>query len=162
MRRAAFPFLLLAGIIGRPLAGQQPMVPDSGVRVRVSAPGERAAGQLLRLSRDSVFVQAGPGGLPRAWDRGSVVRLEVSRGRRGHFWLGLGAGTVIGLVAGKLAADAFAEDGDPITAGVSGVAIWAGATVAGGVAGALIRTERWLPAAWPEAGGAAAARAPDE
>jgi hypothetical protein len=84
-----------------------------------------------------------------AWPRATVERLEVSRGRKGHFWLGLGAGAVVGLAAGKILADATAESGDQIGAGVVGVGVWLGATAAGGITGALIRTERWAPAAWP-------------
>jgi hypothetical protein len=38
---------------------------------------------------------------------------------------------------------------DEIGAGAVGLGIWLGGTVAGGVTGALIRTERWRPAAWP-------------
>jgi hypothetical protein len=78
-----------------------------------------------------------------------VQRLEVSRGRRGHFWIGLVTGTVVGLAAGKAVADA---TDDKISAGVAGLGVWLGGTVVGGVVGALIHTERWAPAAWPPTG----------
>jgi hypothetical protein len=116
--------------------------------VRIWTERGRETGYLLRLTPDSVWLRSDQAP-PLAWPRGAVQRLEVSRGKKGHFWLGLASGTVVGFVAGKLVADATAESGDNIGAGVAGLGIWLGGTVAGGVTGALIRTERWDPAAWP-------------
>jgi len=40
---------------------------------------------------------------------------------------------------------------DKLGAGAVGVGVWLGGAVAGGIVGALIRTEGWAPAAWPPA-----------
>jgi hypothetical protein len=146
---AVTTLLLSAAVSAQALVAQNVPVADSGARVRIWTEQGRETGYLARLTPDSVWLRSDEATPLLAWPRGTVQRLEVSRGRKGHFWLGLAAGTVAGFIAGKLVADATAESGDNIGAGIAGLGIWLGGTVAGGVTGALIRTERWRPAAWP-------------
>gem|GEM_PF-4547881 len=97
--------LLLSATVLRPLVGQEPAIPESGARVRVWIPTGRIVGQLVQLSADSVILKPNARSAVRRWPREAVHRLEVSRGRRGHFWIGLATGAVVGLAAGKAAAD---------------------------------------------------------
>ena len=140
--------LLSAPVLSPPAVGQEVAIPDSGTRIRVWTEPGRTSGYLVRITPDSIMLRRERTGPALAWPRGAVRRLEVSRGRKGHFWLGLGAGAVVGLVAGAAAADATSGE---FAAGVVGLGVWLGGTVAGGVTGALIRTERWAPARWPPA-----------
>jgi hypothetical protein len=151
--------LLSAAPLSQPIAAQQPAIPDSGARVRIWTPTGRVVGDLVRLSTDSIVLTPAMTTPGRSWPREAVRRLQVSGGRRGHLWIGLAAGTALGFAAGVIAADA---SDDQLGAGAVGVGVWLGGTVAGGVVGALIRTERWTPAAWPAArdGAGVASRSP--
>lgn len=142
-----FSWFFTAVVLWGPLAAQEPAIPDSGSRVRVWTAARRATGELVRLSADSVVLKPSDARPLRAWPRETVDRLEVSRGRRGHFWLGLGIGAGVGLLAGGIVAGA---SSDQLGAGGTGAIVWAASTVLGGTVGAMVRTERWGRAAWPQ------------
>ncbi|MGE5180392.1 MAG: hypothetical protein ACM3PF_15005 [Bacteroidota bacterium] len=78
----------------------------------------------------------------------SVTSLERSAGKHGHAWTGIGIGLLVGVGVGALIGSQYAED-DP---GFGGLHIAVGAIgggaagmLVGGVVGASIRTERWIP-----------------
>jgi len=123
-------------------------VPDLGTRVRITGRTNTVVGPLERWSADSVTV----GG--RTFGRASLVRFEVSQGRRSH-WR---TGAVVGALAGAGAALAVVLPGgstapcnqsanqDAIGTGAC-VGIVAGSGVVGGLIGALVgaqfHSERW-------------------
>ncbi len=110
-----------------------------GARVRVWAQERQYIGTLTGISDDFVWLTSGG---PVVLARHTVRRVDVSTGKRGHFWVGLGSGTLVGLGAG-LAVSSSCDCGGSIERGVAGAGIWLGGTVAGAVIGALWKSERW-------------------
>lgn len=91
--------LLSMFVLAPPVQGQ--ILPDSGVRVRITSPEVprgMAVGILERFARDTILV----GGL--AISRASIGRFEVSAGRKSRLLtgmaIGLGVGTGVGALAG--------------------------------------------------------------
>jgi hypothetical protein len=75
------------------------VLPDSGVRVRITSPEVphgRAVGALERFTRDTILVA----GL--AISRASIGRFEVSAGQKSHLLAGMGIGFAVGTAVGAL------------------------------------------------------------
>lgn len=130
------------------LAGQVETLPiplDSRVRVTTRAsPGHEFVGNIdswdgtsLGLSQPEYETQT----VPLSY----VVKLEISRGRKGNAGTGAWIGTVAGLVAGVIAAIVFEPENDAY--GLGRIAIVTYSTLAGAgvgtLTGALIKTEKW-------------------
>ncbi|MEW5931385.1 MAG: hypothetical protein AB1941_28290, partial [Gemmatimonadota bacterium] len=122
-----------------------------GDRVRVTAPGlPKRVGTLVAVRADTLVFRARDADAPVSLSVPGVSLLEVPRGKhspiRGAL-IGTGAGALAGYAAaGALVAGEDCGGGDCVTGRVIGAFfVWAGATVAGGVGGALIAadTERW-------------------
>jgi len=116
-----------------------------GARVRVTTP-DLPRGQLLgavtRIDADTLVVGSTPVALR------SLMRLEVSTGRRSHWATGLGigflAGAGLGAILGAAVGDPYGEICTPTQCALAGAGILGlvGMPV-GAVVGAMIRTERW-------------------
>jgi hypothetical protein len=129
-----------------------PVLLDSRVRVTMrSAPGLAAVGTLDAWDRRSLEL-AGSDSVPRTIPLSDVVRLEVSRGKKGHALTGLAIGATAGVAAGVVTmafafsngdeGDMFYEDRWAIAAVITAVTTVAGAGL-GALVGALIKTEKW-------------------
>ncbi|HSD29163.1 MAG TPA: hypothetical protein VLL75_17815 [Vicinamibacteria bacterium] len=135
-----------------------PLRLPSGVRVRVwthSLPGQRIEGTLLRADSGAVTLvprsdQPLVGGelkLPAA----DVTRLDVTLGKKRHWWQGAVIGAALGLAV------ALTDDVDPVLCKVNenvlcsrGEALLVyglTSTAIGAGVGALIKTDRWTPVA---------------
>lgn len=144
---AIFPASLLAQ------TEVSPVLLDSRVRLTMrSPPGLAAVGTLDAWDRRSLEL-AGLDSVPRMIPLSDVVRLEVSRGKKGHALTGLAIGAAAGLAVGGVTTalissiwdeslDSRTEDIWIVAAVVTGVTTVAGAGL-GVVVGALIKTEKW-------------------
>jgi hypothetical protein len=149
---ALFPSWLLAQ------TAEAPVPP--GIRVRVtagSAPNAAQVGVLGELEPDALVLHRS--GLdPLTIPLPDVVKLEISRGEKGHWLAGTLIGTAVGIGAGLLIANATSvtdeEPRDPLTGFAAAVSeqgmdmsIVMISTVAGAglgaLVGALIKTEKW-------------------
>ena len=166
IRRAAGLGLVVAccGVVAMPLGAQGASLtdpaPGSRVRVRLAqSPGatpatrDRWTGDLVRLDADSVVIRADDGIV--ALSRPQVRSLEAYVGPRplgSAMWRGAMIGAGVGVVLGAVSGAASYEPCGPadflcpsrggsvalgaFTVGVAGL-------VAGGVAGAVLRRDRW-------------------
>ena len=143
------------------LAGQtatSPIPADSRIRVTTHAgPGLEYVGSLDAWRGDSLEM-SGSGLNHQAIPLSDLAKLEISRGRKGHWLVGALIGTGVGLGAGLLATSANNADdpasNDPISGaagaiaeqtfdvGIVFVSTLAGAGI-GALVGALIKTEKW-------------------
>lgn len=123
-----------------------------GERVRVTAPDlRRQVGTVVAVRADTLVFQARGAELPVSLPIPDVSRLQVARGRQSPIrgaLIGTGVGAVAGYaVAGALVAGEECGTSDCLgPREIAAFFAWAGATVAGGVGGALIAadTERWV------------------
>jgi protein involved in polysaccharide export with SLBB domain len=153
--RLAGLLVLLAALLtsGSGLRAQQPASVRPGDRVRVTTPElHRRIGRVIAVRADTLVFQARGADGPVALPLPRVSRLEVARGRHSPFrgaLIGTGVGAVAGygaalaMVAGQDACDS----SDCLTGrDIAALFVWAGATAAGAVGGALIAadTERWV------------------
>ncbi len=139
-------------------AAPPPLRLPAGVRVRVwsySLPGQRVDGTLLGADSSAVTLVpksdqpllTGELKLPAA----EVTRLDVTLGKKRHWWQGAVIGAALGL------AMAFTDDVDPVLCEVNenvlcsrGEALVLYGLTSTGLAagiGALIKTDRWSPVA---------------
>jgi len=150
---------VLTVLLHLPVSAQQPpSVPTSGTRVRITVPcasqgGDcRLQGSVLRVGSDTITLAAS--GATVSQPLSTVIRAEVSRGRR-SYWL---VGGAIGLVAGAGVTYAVlntggstalcnrSENQDAISSGEClGLTALGGAGGfgLGALVGWLIKTERW-------------------
>lgn len=124
----------------------------AGARVRVTSPRDdlnRYVGTLMELRDDSVVV-AGPRG-SRTIALDNVTALDVSAGTRTQIarsaLIGFGAGAVLGGIWGAAAYDGpdFFFSSAAQMGAFSGLVFGSIGLVAGGVVGAMNRTDRWEP-----------------
>ncbi len=120
---------------------------SAGQRVRVEVSSSvRHTGSLVWLDRDSVVVGTNAG--RHTVPAGSLTRMEISLGRRGHPWLGAAVGAAAGIAAGALLFNSstsactgsgnYEENCRWYRAGIA-----VGSAGLGALAGLAIRTERW-------------------
>lgn len=148
------------------LAAQEPDVRlGPGQRVRVTVPRyefSRVVGTVVDIQPDTLYVRWAQrrfvGSRETRWDSvttavpiAAIERLEVSRGRRSRWLLGLGLGMAVGGATGALAGYATGDEDPPCwvicTAGDKaaflGVTLGVVGGVVGVVAGALSKGDRW-------------------
>ncbi|HUF30994.1 MAG TPA: hypothetical protein VMM77_10110 [Gemmatimonadaceae bacterium] len=122
----------------------------AGARVRVTAPRDdlnKYVGTIMELRGDSVVVAGRQGSRRIAF--GDVTALEVSTGTQTRIvrsgLIGFGAGAVVGAIMGLAAYDGpdLFFDSPASFAAFSGLVFGSVGMVAGGVVGALQRTDRW-------------------
>jgi len=135
-----------------------PVLLNSRVRVTTrSAPGLAAVGTLGAWDGHSLEL-SGSEFAPQTIPLSDVVRLEVSRGKKGHWLVGTLVGAGVGLGVGLIAASGNeSEPTDPSNlfepfaaelgettedAGIVLLSTLAGAGL-GALVGALIKTEKW-------------------
>lgn len=143
---AACAVLLGLVVVEVPLGAQESPVLNR--RVRVSTPqaagGEpRFVGTATALRMDTLIVSGSD--TVRAFPLSTIVSLDVSRGRRGHAFVGALVGAGIGVLAGAAAAG---EDDGQGSTGTGVILVPLGAAIYGGLGaliGSLIRRERWEP-----------------
>ena len=130
------------------IASQNPAAISSGDRVRVTTPslsGGPFVGTVGTLDNDSLVVQGA--GDPRRLALGSVTHLELSRGLKSNARRGAGIGFLLGAGVGAAIGSGCDTYSLGFTKGqcIAGAAIilGVGGGLAGGITGALIRTERW-------------------
>lgn len=145
-----------------------PVLIDSRIRVTThSAPGLESVGTFDSWDGSSLEL-SGANLAPQTIPLSDLAKLEISRGKKGHWGKGALIGTGLGLVAGIIAAridQVEIDDSNWLFAGseeqlepISDAAIVFVSTVTGaalgGIIGALIKTERWeevpLPTATPQ------------
>jgi len=131
-----------------------------GSRIRVTANSARYAPQLgvLQAWQPESLVLDRPGLEPLTVALPDVIKLEISRGKKGHWLTGTLVGTAVGIGAGLIIANASSVTGespnDPLTGFAAAVSeqgmdmsIVLVSTVAGAglgaLVGSLIRTESW-------------------
>lgn len=138
--------LVLAPVLAR---GEEPSSVTEGARVRVTAWSLKlhyASGVVNSLGRDTLTLLRDRGSDLRLVPFSAISRLELSSGRRGHAWAGIGLGLLVGAVAGGAIGAAASEGGEwgdlDVAVGVAGGAV--GGMIVGGVVGALIKSERWV------------------
>lgn len=141
--RAGFVLALLAGVLLTPeLAAQEPAARAGDlVRIEVAGHAARKIGTLIRLTPDTLILDADP--IPRQQIKG----LERSSGRKSRWLRGLAVGFGAGMAAGAIVGAAHpCLDGEFTQLWCAGFFGAIGA-VAGAPIGALIgsrsHTERW-------------------
>lgn len=147
--KPAFTVLVAALFFASPVAAQMAGL-GAGARVRVTSPRDdlnKHVGTVLEVRGDSVVIAGQRGS--RSIALGNVTALDVSTGTRTQIvrsgLIGFGAGAVLGAIVG---AASYEEPdfffGSPAElAAASGVVFGSIGLIAGGVVGALQRTDRW-------------------
>lgn len=136
--------LVLVGVVqASPVLAQDAPAPAPGTRVRVTVPAVEdwpITGVLRRAGTDTLWLERE--GIELAIPRAQIERFQVSRGRRSHWFTGALVGGLVGAGAGAVPAIGLAQAGydDTEILAVAGFGIGA---AAGGILGALIRSERW-------------------
>ena len=173
MRSKTQGFLLIAFALVPPATAlaQTPAPVGIGERVRVTTPEHRGrhrlVGRVAGLQRDTLVLDTDARGTRALVPLSQATRLDVSGGRHTNVWRGMAIGMVGGAVAGALIGAATYHKGRapacslsevllcwglPVDPGEAprGISPKAGAItygllgiVAGGIGGAIIRTERW-------------------
>lgn len=153
LRPAALLVLLaaLCASVGE-LRAQQDVSVQPGERVRVTAPNlQRQVGTVVAVRADTLVFRARNAELPVSLPVPDVSRLQVARGRqsliRGAL-IGTGVGALAGYgIAAAMVAGDECDASDCLSVrDVAAFFAWAGATVTGGIGGALLaaNTERWV------------------
>jgi hypothetical protein len=157
--------VVLAFSWAMPAARAEALPPQPGTRVRLTLSCEgrgqpadmgaadacRLVGRLVRLRADTLTLESTE--KTNSWGLGTLRRLEVSQGRRGHWLVGAGAGAVLGGVAfvlltgsGSTAICDRDANQDALSpgecAGLSAAAVLVMGGV-GAIVGGLIRSESW-------------------
>ncbi len=152
MRRVQWIVVALV-VAPLPAVAQTPRPVQLGSRVRIwhhCAPiCQRITGTVVRLSSDSILLNADNQFSPTAIARGSVSTFEVANGRKSRALMGAGAGFLIGSTVGLLigtAVDppdqrAFLDFGGGPAGFVVGALL---GTVFGAAIGAVVGPERWV------------------
>lgn len=170
-RTAGFLLVALALVPHTTTLAQAPASVAVGDRVRITTPHHRGrhrlVGRLAEVQQDSLVVETDDRGTRVRVPLAQAARVDVSRGRHTNIWRGMGIGMVGGAVTGAVigattyhkgrgpvcspndilfCGDWTGDMGEPdrgfspksgtITFGLLGI-------LAGGIGGAIIRTERW-------------------
>lgn len=155
MKRARIPMLLLA-VIALPaaLGGQTTTGLHPGARIRVEAPAVsdgHATGTFDFADATTLHMTLG-NGAALAVPRDAVRTIDVSTGRRSAWKRGMTIGAASGLVLGlgvvllrPRAEDPLLPELDRAIDVAGTLAVTGGGAALGGIAGALIRRERWEP-----------------
>ncbi len=135
-------------LLGHSPGWAQPLAPGDRIRVVPASGGAPIAGDFVRHSADSVWLQPSRRGKTISVGLGSGVRLDRSVGSRSHAGLGalvgagVGAAVTIFFLSRFCGGDTLCDGDEQVRAaaifGLPSVALGAGI-------GALIRTERWTP-----------------
>ncbi len=137
--------LVVLGVVqATPVLAQDAPAPAPGTRVRVTAPAVEdrpITGVFRRAGTDTLWLDRK--GIELAIPRAQIERFQVSRGRRSHWLTGAFVGGLVGAGAGAVYASLYPGDlcsncSEIFTAAGFGIG-----AAAGGIIGALIRTERW-------------------
>jgi hypothetical protein len=134
------------------------LTPGQRLRVTAAAPGRFTGvtvGTLVKLESDTVTLVDGASGAVTELPTSSILRVEVSQGRRRHTRRGLLIGAGIGLLAGALAWSGYSETGcgrrgetyrdcPQDTAGA--IAVFATSAAVGAWLGHRKQTEQWADA----------------
>lgn len=144
------PLLLLVLPLAQP-STSSPLTTGTRVRVTVRDDGteRRMVGPLRTFDGEALTLSPEGGAGPVSLSRGTITRIEVSRGSRGRAGRGALIGAVLGLAAIAIAESTRGEDYEaPDNYGliVAG-SIGGGALVGAGI-GAMVRSERWEPQPW--------------
>lgn len=137
---------------GSELRAQQDVSVQPGERVRVTAPNlQRQVGTVVAVRADTLVFQARGAELPVPLPIPEVSRLQVSQGRQSPIrgaLIGTGVGALAGYgIAAAMVAGDECDASDCLSVrDVAAFFAWAGATVTGGIGGALLaaNTERWV------------------
>lgn len=142
-------------------ANAPPTAPVAGDRVRiVEAPGGRPfTARVTDVLPGALVVRTDDRAAPRRLELSGVSRLEVSRGRHGHFGKGARVGLLIGAALGAALLAVTHEDEPPTDCTcdmfapgfVAGALVVTGA-VYGGLAGMAFRSDRWEAVPLPPGG----------
>ncbi len=171
--KALLAVLAVAVLIPVVATGQSSPL-SAGTRVRVTAPGndlDQHVTTIMEVRGDSIVVGVRNSSL--AIGLADVTELEISTGKRRHFWrgaaFGLGIGAVTGLVVGAVTYEECVPDGflscfmAPKSASASaaegGLVLGSIGLLAGAVIGGLKRTDRWASVKLPVSAAIAPARA---
>jgi hypothetical protein len=141
---------LESGVLPPTRVGPTPAAPDawinlsvgSRVRLQLNHSNQRVEGSLLSLS-DQSFMLLGSESRSVSFPRPIVERVEISRGRKGHWVRGLIAGCALGVLIG-------AVEPPTCTNGVCGTRASnisdysLGFGMFGALLGALYKTDRWI------------------
>lgn len=156
--KAGLVVLAVAMLIPVVATGQSSPV-SAGTRVRVTAPGkdlDQHVTTVVEIRGDSIVVLGDRNSsLPIGF--ADITEIEVSTGKRTHFWRGAGLGLGIGVVAGLVIGAVTHEECDPDplfgcflgpetaseSAVLGGLTLGSIGLVAGAVIGAVSRTDRW-------------------
>lgn len=148
---------VLALVLLLPVAGQAQWAPlTTGARVRVTSPTDdlRRHVTIVTEVRGDSIVLAGRTGL-RTIALNDVTALDVSTGTRTQVMrfavTGLGAGAILGGILGAATYEGpdFIVGSAAEAGALFGVFFGGIGMVAGGVVGAMSRTDRWQPAGVP-------------
>jgi len=143
MRVQAATIAVLLTVLPGSLTYAQQLV--QGALIRGTSADQRFEGRLAWITPDSLAVVQDVDTTVHA--RSRIQALEIAAGTRRHPWTGTAIGAGIGAVAGLaiiIAADDNRDsDLEGLEVGAAG-ALTLGGAAAGALAGALIKTRRWI------------------
>jgi hypothetical protein len=117
--------------------------PGTKVRMSVTGASGGVEGTLL-ASSDRALTVVDEENQTLSFPRNTVTKLEVLRGRRGHWLAGAVVGTLLGAIIGAVETPGCAgNDGDCYTRGENIGYGSLGFGLVGSLVGALIRTDQW-------------------
>jgi hypothetical protein len=127
--------------------GAVPQCPAPGLPV---GRGSTYVGRLTALDGDTLRIQVRSNEAAVAIPTASLDRLSVIHGTKGHFWAGAGLGLLGGALIGGVIGSTQDLSGSFLFSNtnpaVLGIVIGAPAgLLLGGIIGAAIRSDRWLP-----------------
>lgn len=118
--------------------------PGTKIRLRLSEDAPAVMGNLQTMSVERItLIDAENQNL--SFPRNSVTKVEVTRGRKGHWIMGAVIGTALGAVIGVFETPGCGgNDGDCYTRGENIEYDALGAGVLGALVGALYKTDEWV------------------
>ena len=149
--------VLIAAALTGPVHAQETPVPiaEVGSTIRLNIRGEAVPIEGTLLSApDGTWIISQSGAPPRVVEASEVMATEIGRQRR-HWRTGMGVGTGVGLLLGMVRPTGcdpnwllgdVCEEWSRTFLAINYLAL---GMAAGAVVGALITTERWIPAALP-------------
>jgi hypothetical protein len=128
----------------------------AGDKVRLTpSSGRRFSAVVVEADGDALVVRTGPEAAPTRVPLAGLERMQVARGRRGHFKTGALIGFLPGFLFGGFVGGALGCDDQGPGCSAGGDALRLGAItggitgLAGGLVGLAIRTDRWQDVAAP-------------
>ena len=149
MRNGVWAVLVLALAAAASAEDGPPVAAGDKVRLTPSD-GRRFSAVVVETEPDALVVRTGPDAAPTRVPLAGLQRLQVARGRRGHFKQGALVGFVPGFAFGAYVGNLFGCDdqGPDCTSGGDALRLGAitGALtgLAGGLVGLAIRSDRWV------------------